>query len=161
VPLFFGPVEQEIMFGHLHQIRHLEAAGQNPCSDDDLDLIVQAAAGDMRRAILLLQAAVESGKCQDLFAVAQSETANVAGAALLALKDGDVRGAIRRFEALMIDYGLSGREVLAEIRLITQREYNHPVLSIALADAEYRMHHSNNEFVQTGAFATSIREVFL
>ena len=33
-------------------------------------------------------------------------------------------------------------------------------IAIALADAEYRMTHANNEYVQIGAFATGIREVF-
>jgi replication factor C small subunit len=41
-----------------------------------------------------------------------------------------------------------------------QREYNDPALAIALADAEFRIHHGNNEFVQIGAFVSGIREVF-
>jgi replication factor C small subunit len=57
LPLFFAPVHQEIVLNHLMDIRAKEAAGFPACSDDDLDLIVQAAAGDMRRAVLLLQAA--------------------------------------------------------------------------------------------------------
>ena len=71
-----------------------------------------------------------------------------------------MHNAIRRLESLMIDYGLSGREVFLEIRTVAQREYNDPSLAIALADAEYRIHHGNNEFVQMGAFASGIREVF-
>jgi replication factor C small subunit len=72
----------------------------------------------MRRGILLLQVALEAGRCQDLFAVSQSETANVAASAIDALKKGDVRNAIRRLESLMIDYGFSGSEVYSEIRTI-------------------------------------------
>jgi replication factor C small subunit len=60
----------------------------------------------------------------------------------------------------MIDYGLSGSEVLEQIRIITRREYNHPEIAIALADAELRMQHSNNEFVQIGAFTTKVHTVF-
>ena len=97
----------------------------------------------------------------DLFSGSESETRNIASAALAALKEGDVRLAIRRLESLMIDYGLSGSEVFAEIRMIIQREYNDPVLAIALADAEFRMQHCNNEFIQVGAFAAETREVFL
>ncbi len=89
-----------------------------------------------------------------------SPTANVTASALDALKKGDVRNAIRRLESLMIDYGLSGSEVFSEIRTITQREYNDPSLAIALADAEFRIRHGNNEFVQIGAFVSGIREVF-
>jgi replication factor C small subunit len=160
LPLFFSPLNQDIMLRHLRTIRERENSGMHSCSDDDLELIVQAAQGDMRRAILLLQAALEAGRCQDLLAIAQSETANIAALAIEALKNGDVHNAIRRLESLMIDYGLSGSEVFLEIRTIAKREYNDPSLAIALANAEYRIHHGNNEFVQMGAFASGIREVF-
>jgi replication factor C small subunit len=160
LPLFFSPLDQEVMLNHLRTIRERENSSSHSCSDDDLELIVQASQGDMRRAILLLQAALEAGRCQDLFAISQSETANIAALALEALKNGDMHNAIRRLESLMIDYGLSGREVFLEIRTIAQREYNDPSLAIALADAEYRIHHGNNEFVQMGAFASGIRDVF-
>ena len=160
LPLFFSPVDQNVILRHLRTIRERENSGIHPCSDDDLELIAQVAQGDMRRAILLLQVALEAGRCQDLFTIAQSETANVATSAIDALKKGDVRNAIRRLESLMIDYGLSGSEVFSEIRTITQREYNDPSLAIALADAEFRIRHGNNEFVQIGAFVSGIREVF-
>jgi len=160
LPLFFSPLDQDVMLNHLRTIRERENSSSHSCSDDDLELIVQAAQGDMRRAILLLQAALEAGRCQDLFTISQSETANIAALALEALKNGDMHTAIRRLESLMIDYGLSAGEVFLEIRTIAQREYNDPSLAIALADAEYRIHHGNNEFVQMGAFASGIREVF-
>jgi len=160
LPLFFAPMSQDVMLRHLTGIREKEAAGSPTCTDDDLDLIVQAAGGDLRRAVLLLQAALQSGRCEDLLTHTSSENATITSDALNALRDGDVRGAIRRMESLMIDYGLSGSEVLYETRTIVQREYNHPALAIALADAEYRMMHANNEYVQLGAFATGIRDVF-
>lgn len=160
LPLFFTPVNQDTMLNYLRKIREQEHSGAFSCSDDDLDLIAQAAQGDLRRALLLLQVALEAGRCKDLFAIAQSETANITASAFDAIKKGDIRTAIRRLESLMIDYGLTGREVFAEIRTITQREYNHPSLAIALADAEFRTRHGNNEFVQIGAFVSGIREVF-
>jgi replication factor C small subunit len=160
LPLFFAPVSQDVILNHLMNIRAKESADSPACSDDDLDLIVQAAAGDMRRAVLLLQAALQSGRCEDLLTHTSSENATIMSQALSALRDGDVRGAVRRMEALMIDSGLSGSEVLYEARTIVQREYNHPALAIALADAEYRLMHANNEYVQLGAFATGIRDVF-
>jgi replication factor C small subunit len=160
LPLFFAPVNQEIMQKHLSDIREKETADLPSCTDDDLDLIVQASAGDLRRAVLLLQAALQSGRCEDLLTHTSSENAAIASQALSVLRDGDVRGAVRRMESLMIDYGLSGSEVLYEARTIVQREYNHPALAIALADAEYRMMHANNEYIQLGAFATGIRDVF-
>jgi replication factor C small subunit len=160
LPLFFAPAGQDVILAHLMDIRAKEAAGSPACSDDDLDLIVQAAAGDMRRAILLLQAALQSGRCEDLLTHTSSENATIVYQAINTLREGDVRGGIRRMESLMIDYGLSGSEVLYEARTIVQKEYNHPALAIALADAEYRLMHANNEYIQMGAFATGIRDVF-
>ena len=160
LPLFFAPVSQDIILNHLMNIRAKEAADSPSCSDDDLDLIVQAAAGDLRRAVLLLQAALQSGRCEDLLTHTSSENATIMSQALSALRDGDMTGAVRRMEVLMIDGGLSGSEVLYEARTIVQREYNHPALAIALADAEYRLIHANNEYIQLGAFATGIRDVF-
>jgi replication factor C small subunit len=160
LPLFFAPMDQSVVLAYLRDIRAKEVAGLSACSDDDLDLIVQAAAGDMRRAILLLQAALHSGSCEDLLTQSTSENATIVSQALNALREGDVRGGIRRMESLMIDYGLSGSEVLYETRTIVQKEYNHPALAIALADAEYRLMHAHNEYIQLGAFATGIRDVF-
>jgi replication factor C small subunit len=161
LPLFFAPVRQDLILRHLVCIRERETAGCSaPCSDDDLDLIVQAAGGDVRRALLLLQAAMASGRCGDLLAHTASENATVATTALNALRDGDLQGAIRRMESLMIDYGLSGSEVLSEVRAVIRREYNDPALAIALAEAEYRLTHANNEYIQVGAFATGTREIF-
>jgi replication factor C small subunit len=159
LPLFFAPLDQTVMLDHLRTIKAYEPPEKQGCSDDDLELIVQAAHGDMRRAILLLQVALETGKCDHLFEMDQSETVNISASAIKAIKDGDIRGAIRRLESLMIDYGLSGSDVLEQIRIITRREYNHPEIAIALADAELKMRHSNNEFVQIGAFTTKIQTV--
>lgn len=161
LPLFFAPLEHQIIVSHLQQIREAECPGTTTCSDDDLDLFVHAARGDMRRAILLLQAALETGSCGDLSSLSQSETATISSLAVSSIKGGDLLGATRRLESLMIDYGLSGAEVLSEIRTVLKREYNHPALTAALADAEFRMLHANNEYLQVGALATGIREHFL
>jgi replication factor C small subunit len=160
LPLFFAPVGTGPMLERLRGIRELERACPHTCSEDDLELIVQASGGDLRRALLLLQGAMEMGRCTDLFEREQSETATIAAGALTLVKDCDTRSAIKRFESLMIDYGLSGSEVLSEVRAAAKREYNHPLLAVALADAEYRMLHANNEYIQMGALTTGIREVF-
>lgn len=160
LPLFFAPIGSDAMLERLRAIRSSESSCAGTCSDDDLELIVQASGGDLRRALLFLQGAMETGKCAELFDISQSETATVASGALTALRGGDPKNAARRFESLMIDYGLSGSEVLTEIRRVAKREYNHPVLAVALADAEYRMLHANNEYIQIGALTAGIREVF-
>ena len=56
------------MMERLHAIRKAEqTSAANTCSDDDLEMIVQASAGDMRRAVLLMQAAMETGRCTEIF----------------------------------------------------------------------------------------------
>lgn len=160
LPLFFSPVEQDSLLCSLKRIKEAEHPQNDSCSDDDLDLIVQASGGDMRRAILFLQVALSTGKCQDLLAASQSEITTITGSAIMALKEQDSRGAAKRIESLLIDYGLSGNEVLSEIRTVVKREYNDPRLAISLADAEFRMRHANNDFIQLGSLTSGIREIF-
>ena len=160
LPLFFAPVNIEVMIRHMKAIRAQENGGAFPCSDDDLELIAQAAQGDLRKALLLLQVALESGQCKNVQGISLSETGTITASAIDAIRKGDTRTAIRQLESLMIDYGLSGREVLFEVRTITRRDYNDPRLAIAIADADYRVGHCNSEYVQIDAFATGIRDVF-
>jgi len=160
LPLFFAPVRQDLILQKLHTIKNQQNQNTHACSEDDLELIAEAAQGDLRRAILLVQVALQTGRCSDLFLIAQSETSTIADSAIATLKAGDAKGAIRKLESLMIDYGLSASEVFSEIRNTIRREYNHPDLVIALADAEYRSRHANNEFIQVSAFATDIQGIF-
>jgi replication factor C small subunit len=161
LPLFFAPVALDVIIDQLATIREQEQQGSAFfCTNDDLELIAEAAQGDMRRAILMLQVAFEAGSCSNLAELSQSETGTVAASALTLIKSGDLKGGIRQLESLMIDYGLSGREVLYEIRTIAHREYNHPLLALAIADADARLGHANSEYIQIDAFATGIKEIF-
>jgi replication factor C small subunit len=161
LPLFFAPVSSDVLIWQLKQIREREQQGASfACRDDDIELIAEVAQGDMRRAILMLQAAFQNGSCSNLSELSQSDTGTVATSALNLLKEGDLRGGIRQLESLMIDYGLSGREVLSEIRVIAHREYNHPLLATALADADARLGHANNDYIQIDALATGIKDMF-
>ncbi len=161
LPLFFTQIDNGLMLQHLKEIRKKESISQgtHPCADDQLELIVHVSKGDLRRAILLLQLAMRSGLSGDAAAIAQSETATVAASALSAIQKGDLRIAIREIESLMIDFGLSGSEVLSEIRPVIRREYNHPSLAIVLARADTRLRHCNNEFVQIASFVVDMKEV--
>jgi len=110
---------------------------------------------------MYLQITVASGKDLDLAEVSRSETANVAASAFDALRAGNFDVARRITEALMIEYGLSARDVVGELRQVIRREYNHPALAIALADADHRLCHNANDFVQINALLARIaREVF-
>jgi len=160
LPLSFAPVSPDLIILHLKRIREQEGAGTAPaCTDDDLELIAAAAQGDMRRAVLMFQAASLTGSCSNLAALSQSETSTVAASALSLIKSGDTKSAIRQLESLMIDYGLSGREVIAECRTVAKREFNHPALARALAETDACLGHANSEYVQIDAFAIRIKEI--
>jgi replication factor C small subunit len=159
LPFFFSPVSSEIISLHLAGIRDAEQGEGRQCPDEVLDLISVTAQGDMRKAVLLLQVAMETGRLGDLFSATEPETSMVSHAIFSCLMEDDLKGAIRKIESLMTDYGLSGQEVCAEVRSRIRREYNDPALAIRLADAEIRMLHSNNEYIQAGAFSAGMREV--
>jgi len=161
LPLFFSPIDDDLMLRHLAAIRKKESVheGMHPCDDERLELIVQASAGDLRRGLLLLQLVMQSGKDTDLAMAAQSEPATVAAAAFAAIRRGDPRTATKEIESLMIDSGLSGREVLTEIRPVIRREYNDPALVLALAAADTRLLHGNNEFIQLGCLVGELHDV--
>ncbi|MCK9307409.1 MAG: replication protein C, partial [Methanoculleus sp.] len=77
------------------------------------------------------------------------------------LRAGNFDAARRIVESLMIEYGLSAREVVRELRQVVRREYNHPALAIALADADLKLCQNANDFVQINALLARIaREVF-
>jgi len=162
LPLFFAPIDSLTIQSHLSAIRHKESSGHgmHDCNDDYLELIVQASRGNLRRAVMLLQVAMQSGKKGSLALITQSETGTVTGSAIAAVRRGDLRAATRELESLMIDSGLSGSEVLAEVRALVHREYNDPHMAIVLADADTRLGHCNNEFIQIGSLLTDIRDVF-
>ncbi|MDD1655961.1 MAG: replication protein C, partial [Methanomicrobiales archaeon] len=64
-------------------------------------------------------------------------------------------------ESLMVDYGLSGKEVLGELRKAVKREYNDPRIARMLADADHRLGRCESDFIQVNALVTRImQEVF-
>ncbi|HII75500.1 MAG TPA: replication protein C, partial [Methanolinea sp.] len=70
---------------------------------------------------MLLQVLAESGLDANLLSLAKTETGQVATAAFSAMQAGDVQAATRRLETLMIEYGLSAREVLGELGNVVKR----------------------------------------
>jgi replication factor C small subunit len=161
LPFFFVPIHSDVIGNHLHAILASEYGNAPPLSDDEIDLIVQVAGGDMRKAVMLLQVSAGAGDRNDLIRCSQTETGQIAQAALAAVCGGDMQSAIRRFETLMIEYGLTSREVLHEFRSAVRKEYNDPRLAIAIADTDYTLTHGNNEYLQLNAMmARIVAEVF-
>jgi replication factor C small subunit len=154
-------VATPVILGALERILDQEAPGRRKDLQEEVEMIVHAAGGDLRRATMLLQILVESGKGAGTAEIATSETAQVALQALRAMRAGDIAKAQRTCESLLIDYGLSGREILREIRRAVRQEYNDPRIVRILGDADHSMGLAGNEFVQVNAMiARVVREVF-
>ena len=161
LPLPFAPVEGPVALAALGRILDAEAPGRRQEIGEELELIVHASAGDLRRATMLLQALVESGKGAGAAEIATSETANVALQAVKAMRAREFPLARKACESLLIDYGLTGREALREIHRAVRQEYHDPGFVRILGDTDHALDHSGNDFVQVNALiARVIAEVF-
>jgi replication factor C small subunit len=160
-PLFFLPIADETVAGTLREVLAGEGVGEGQVSQDDLELVVHAGRGDLRRATMLLQVLVESGRATPVAEITQSEPAAIVAQAFQFMRDHDSPSALRAVESLMVDYGLSGKEVLGELRKVVRREYNDPRIARMLADADHRLGRCESEFIQVNALVTQImQEVF-
>jgi replication factor C small subunit len=154
-------VEGTVVFETLGRILDREAPGRRRELQEEVELIVHASAGDLRKATMLLQILVESGKGVGTGETAGSEAGNVALQAVRAMRARDFAAAQRTCESLLIDYGLSGREVLREIHRAVKQEYHDPRIVRILGEADDAMERAGNEFVQVNAMiARVIQEVF-
>ena len=161
LPFFFAPLKDAMVEQKLHAILAAECGPSPPLTTDEVELIVQAAGGDLRKAIMLLQVSSGAADQGDLIGCSRTETGQIAQAALAAISTRDLPAAYRRFETLMIEYGLTSREVLHEFRSAAKKEYNDPRVAVAIADTDYILTHANNEYIQLNAMIARIAgEVF-
>jgi replication factor C small subunit len=157
-PLFFVSLPEEHVYSLLGSVMAKEGV---ECPADSIDMIVRAAGGDLRKAVMLLQVVVSSGESVSLEQLSRSEPALIAAAAFGSIRQGDGSQASRRLESLVIEYGLSPQEVLLELRGVVRRDYNDPRIACMLAEADWHLQWGNNEFVQLNALAAMIiAEVF-
>jgi replication factor C small subunit len=162
LPLFFSPLTREQIHGRLLEILAAMGIPEGTISSDELSLLVAASAGDLRKAIMYLQVRVVTGQEIDPESFEESETRKITTAAFRAMQAKDISASQRRLEGLMIEYGMSAREVLSELLFISRREYYHPDIISCIADADHKMTHAGNEFVQMNALAAKIiGDVFL
>lgn len=162
LPITFTPVPPEVIRRVLDRIMGAEMVSGEAVTTDTLELITLHAQGDLRRAIVLLEVAACSGGAFDLTRSVQPETNTVAASAFRAMQERDIVSAQRRLESLMLEYGLSGREVLQELLKVARRDYYHPRIVALIGRADARVVNGNNEFIQMNALAAEIvSEVFV
>lgn len=161
LPLFFIPLSREQILARLKEILQTMGA-TDTVNDEELGILVAATGGDLRKAIMYLQVRVGTGTEITPATFDEGETRKIAAAAFIAMQSKDISTAQRRLEGLMIEYGLSAREVLQELMLIVRREYYHPDIISSIADTDYIITHAGNEYLQMNALAAKIvGEVFL
>jgi replication factor C small subunit len=162
LPIFLSPLPGEKIAEKLHDILACEEVPEGTILPDELSLLVTASRGDLRKAIMYLQVRVVTGGeiTPELFG--EGETRKIAAGAFRALQEKDGETARRRFESLMIEYGLSAQEVIDELVQVIRREYYDPALVSCIADTDYVLTHAGNEYLQINALsARIIEEVFL
>jgi len=156
LPVFFSPIPDPLVESHLQAICTAEGRGGCPIREDQIGLLVAAARGDLRKAVMLLQVLAESGPDANLLSISMTETDQVATAAFSAIRAGDVQAGRRRLETLQIEYGLSGREVLGALGNVVKRDFNDPRIACALAETDWVLGHSQNEYLQLNALVSRI-----
>lgn len=160
LPLFFTPLSREIIREHLDHIL-TTVQEENRVPEEEIGLIVAAAAGDLRKAIMYLQVRVETKHPFNPDTLSRTDTQEEVCLALHAMKAKDIDTAQKKLQNLMITQGLSGREVISALLLVTEREYNDPDIVIRLADVDARLTYAGNEFLQINNMVTTIiSEVF-
>jgi replication factor C small subunit len=157
-PLSFSRIPEEVILERLQYIAVEEGLF---FPSDDLTLVAKAADGDLRRGIMHLQVLSEAKGRPDLESISLSETATLAATTLRFLRERDLISAQKTVESLMIDYGLTGREVIRELSRTIQREYNDPRLTLQIAEADLALLECGSEFLQLNALLTRmLQEVF-
>lgn len=161
LPLFFSPLSQDIIKKRLMDISSAEHINPESVSEDDINLITVMAQGDLRKAIMYLQVMAKTHADFDLSMLNESESRLITVAAFRAMQEKKFPEAMAHIELLMIDLGLSGHEVLEELRTVVRREYNHPALVRCLADTDMMLIDAHDPFVHFNALVSRIiTEVF-
>ncbi len=156
LPVVFRPLPAEAVVGILRDI--LAAENTTPLPDEELEMIAAAAHGDVRRAIMLLEIAATSGAPIAFGEFEVTGAEHGARAVLDAVAGGEMAEAQRTAESLLIDDGLSGRELLLELRKAARRDRNDPELAIALAETDAEIAGGASEFIQMGALLARLAE---
>ncbi|NLX49437.1 MAG: AAA family ATPase [Methanospirillum sp.] len=156
-PVVFRPVPTGTVASLLREI--LRTEGAEPIPDDDLAMIAASARGDVRRAIMMLELTVSSGAPPPFDAFEVSRAERGASGVLSRLREGDLAGAQRLAQSLMIEDGLTGRDLLIELRRAVWRGDADPELAIAIAETDSRFAQGAGESVQIGALLAQVPEV--
>jgi replication factor C small subunit len=151
----FSPLKEEVVAGYLKDISQKENVR---LSEDGLHAIVEISEGDLRKAINTLQAAASLGKAIDeksVFLVAgRAKPEDVKEMINLAF-GGDFIEARNRLRSMLVEYGLSGVEIIKQVhreifdmKIPEKKKVN---LADVIGEVDYRIAQGADEEVQLSA----------
>jgi len=156
----FSPLSDEAV---AEQVREIAAAEEIEITDDGVDALVYAAAGDMRRAINSLQAAATTGEVVDeeaVYAITATARPEAIEGMITDALDGDFTRARATLDSLLTETGMAGGDVIDQIHRsvwefgLSEREAVR--LMERVGEADYRIAEGANEQVQLEALLASL-----
>lgn len=153
VPLYFLPIDRDLMRTHLQNILALEGV-PGAVSEENLEMLILGADGDLRLAQVWLELMALHG-VTDLTELSDTETGSLARAAIAACRRSDEAGARKIAENLMIEYGLSGTAVLGLLRAELRSDMT-PDAALLFSDADIAVRTGSNEYLQMNAFISRL-----
>ncbi|MBO7388811.1 MAG: replication protein C, partial [Methanomicrobium sp.] len=160
LPLFFAPLSSSEIVAQLTEILEKEGITEDKVDSGTVELIAKVSKGDLRKAIMFLEAFVANGDT-DIIDLTNSEVSAIAYALFATMRKKDLKKSCEIAEMIMLEYGLSGRELIAELKNTAKREYNDETLTVILSDTDFSLCTAQNEYLQINAMiARIITEVF-
>ncbi|MCL4453296.1 replication factor C small subunit [Ferroplasma sp.] len=162
VVLRFKPIDRESMKGRLKDIASKEGF---EIDDDSLDAIYEISDGDMRKAINILQAVKLSGKVSatGIYEISgevnRDEFKNLINMAI----EGNFNDARNYLDKMLIEYGLSGIDIIKGMHSSIRAEHIAPkqklAIIMALAEAEFRIVEGGTDSIQMDALLARLSHI--
>lgn len=160
LPLFFAPLSSSEIVAQLNEILENEGISEDTVDSGTVELIAKVSKGDLRKAIMFLEAYVANGDT-DIMDLTNSEVSAIAYALFATMRKKDLKKSCEIAEMIMLEYGLSGRELITELKNTAKREYNDETLTVILSDTDFSLCTAQNEYLQINAMISRIiTEVF-
>jgi replication factor C small subunit len=152
----FTPLSRDDVVGRLRYIAEREGVDYD---DEALDTIYEISEGDMRRAINVLQAASAMGKVtiETVYKVVGMARPREVREMLKQALSGDFTGARNLMRKLMLEYGLSGEDIVRQVhREIFSQEVNIPeelrvMIADYLGEIHFRLIEGSDDDIQLSA----------
>ncbi|MDS0279198.1 replication factor C small subunit [Halomicroarcula sp. S1AR25-4] len=156
----FSPLSDEAVES---EIRHIAAEEDIELTDDGVDALVYAAAGDMRKAINGLQAASVSGDVVDesaVYAITSTARPEEIHDMVQSALDGDFTAARATLDRLLTEEGIAGGDIIDQLhRSVWEFDVDDEAAVRILervGETDYRITQGANETVQLEAMLASL-----